>query len=51
MKKLISIIILLCAIGAFTMSVIDIVNTIAEVEKTNQDVKIYEFCNKYVDWD
>lgn len=47
--KLFSIIILLCAIAAFVMSIIEIhKNVYAEAWKPTE---IYEFCNKNIDWD
>lgn len=49
MKKLVSVILLLCAIGLFTMSMIDIVNAIDHSEEF-KPVEIYEFTNKSIDW-
>lgn len=48
MKKLVSVILLLCAIGLFTMSMIDIVNAIDHSEEFKPIE--YEFTNKSIDW-
>ena len=49
MKKLVSIIIVLCCIGVFVMSIFEIAKSIGESEW--KPTEVYEFANKNIEWD